>query len=66
MNLHVMKLKWVSIIGSLILLVGLLLITFYKYGGFALGIDFAGGIKIELKKTEQLTIASLRSLLEKE
>lgn len=66
MNLHVMKLKWVSIIGSLLLLVGLLALTFKKYGGFAMSIDFAGGIKIELAKRDNLSIESLRALFEKE
>ena len=66
MNLHVMKLKWVSIIGSLLLLVGLLVLTFQKYGGFAMSIDFAGGIKIELSKSDNLTVESLRSFFEKE
>ncbi|HNJ67040.1 MAG TPA: protein translocase subunit SecF [Turneriella sp.] len=66
MNLHVMKFKWVSIIGSLLLLVGLLVLTFQKYGGFAMSIDFAGGIKIELSKSDNLTVESLRSFFEKE
>jgi preprotein translocase subunit SecF len=66
MNLHVMKVKWVSIIGSLLLLVGLLVVTFQKFGGFAMSIDFAGGIKIELSKSENLTVESLRSFFEKE
>lgn len=66
MNLHVMKLKWVSIIGSLLLLVGLLVLTFQKYGGFAMSIDFAGGIKIELSKSDNLTVESLRSFFEQE
>ncbi len=66
MNLHIMKLKWVSIIGSLLLLVGLLVVTFQKHGGFAMSIDFAGGIKIELSKSDNLTVESLRGLFEKE
>lgn len=66
MNLHVMKFKWVSIIGSLLLLVGLLVLTFQKYGGFAMSIDFAGGIKIELSKSDNLTVESLRSFFEQE
>lgn len=61
-----MKVKWVSIIGSLLLLVGLLVVTFQKFGGFAMSIDFAGGIKIELSKSENLTVESLRSFFEKE
>lgn len=61
-----MKLKWVSIIGSLLLLVGLLVLTFQKYGGFAMSIDFAGGIKIELSKSDNLTVESLRSFFEQE
>jgi preprotein translocase subunit SecF len=66
MNLHIMKLKWVSIIGSLLLLVGLLVVTFQKHGGFAMSIDFAGGIKIELGKSDNLTVESLRNLFQKE
>ncbi len=66
MNLHVMKLKWFSLIGSLVLLVALLVITFQKHKGFALSIDFAGGIKIELQKTEKLTVDSLRAFFEAE
>lgn len=66
MNLHIMKLKWVSIIGSLLLLIGLLVVTFQKYGGFAMSIDFAGGIKIELSKSDNLTVESLRNFLDKE
>ncbi|GAB4426472.1 MAG: protein translocase subunit SecF [Turneriella sp.] len=66
MNLHIMKLKWVSIVGSLLLLIGLLVVTFQKYGGFAMSIDFAGGIKIELSKSDNLTVESLRNFLEKE
>lgn len=61
-----MRLKWVSIIGSLLLLVGLLVVTFQKFGGFAMSIDFAGGIKIELSKSENLTVESLRGFFEKE
>jgi len=61
-----MKLKWVSIIGSLLLLVGLLVVTFQKHGGFAMSIDFAGGIKIELGKSDNLTVESLRNLFQKE
>ena len=61
-----MKFKWVSIIGSLLLLVGLLVLTFQKYGGFAMSIDFAGGIKIELSKSDNLTVESLRSFFEQE
>lgn len=66
MNLHVMRLKWISLIGSAILLVGLLVLTFQKYNGFALSIDFAGGIKIELKTTDKLNTETLRSFFEKE
>lgn len=66
MNLHVMKLKWVSLIGSMVLLVGLLVLTFQRHGGFALSIDFAGGIKIELRKSEALNVDSVRAFFEKE
>jgi preprotein translocase subunit SecF len=66
MNLHVMKLKWFSLVGSLLLLVGLLLLTFQKHHGFALSIDFAGGIKIELPKTDKITGDSLRAFFDAE
>lgn len=66
MNFHVMKFRWINLTFSMILLVGLLVLTFQKFGGFALSIDFAGGIKLELKKAEGLTEDSLRNFLEKE
>lgn len=66
MNLHVMKLKWFSLIASFVLMVGLLVITFHKYHGFALSIDFAGGIKIELKHHANVNGESLRNFFEKE
>ncbi len=66
MNLHVMKLKWFSLIGSFLLLVSLLIVTFQKHKGFALSIDFAGGIKIELPKTDKITGDSLRTFFDAE
>lgn len=66
MTLNVMRLKWVSLIGSALLLVSLLVVTQQRYHGFAMGIDFAGGIKLELKKTDAMTVESLRSFFEKE
>ena len=47
MNFHVMKFRWFNLGFSTILLVGLLVLTFQKFGGFAMSIDFAGGIKLE-------------------
>ena len=66
MNLHVMKLKWFSLIGSFVLLVALLVITFQKHNGFALSIDFAGGIKLEIQKSDKLSVDSLRAFFESE
>jgi len=66
MAMRVMKLKWVSLIGSLLLLVGLLVMTRVKYNGFALGIDFAGGVKVELSQLKDIHIDKLRGFLEKE
>src|SRR5262245_28668177 len=66
MNFHVMRLKWINLTLSALVLVGLLVLTFNKFGDFALSIDFAGGIKLELKKTENLNAENLRTFLEKE
>lgn len=66
MNFHVMRFKWINLTVSLILLVGLLALTFQRFGGFALSIDFAGGIKIEVKTNDKLNAESLRNFFEKE
>src|SRR5262245_56663193 len=66
MNFHVMRLKWINLSLSTVLLVGLIVLTFQKFGGFALSIDFAGGIKLELKKNQYLNAENLRAFLEKE
>ncbi|MFO1472736.1 MAG: protein translocase subunit SecF [Turneriella sp.] len=66
MNFHVMRFKWVNLTVSLIFLVGLLALTFQRFGGFALSIDFAGGIKIEVKTSDKLNAESLRNFFDKE
>jgi len=66
MNFHVMRFKWINLTFSALLLFGLIFFTFHKFGGFAMSIDFAGGIKIELKKAEGLNAENLRSFFEKE
>ena len=65
MNFHVMRFKWINLTVSLILLVGLLALTFQRFGGFALSIDFAGGIKIEVKTSDKLNAESLRNFFDK-
>lgn len=66
MNFHIMRFKWVNLTVSLIFLVGLLALTFQRFGGFALSIDFAGGIKIEMKTSDKLNAETLRNFFEKE
>lgn len=66
MNFHVMRFKWVNLTLSLVVLVGLLVVTFQKFGGFALSIDFAGGIKIEMKTNDKLNAEALRNFFDKE
>ena len=66
MNFHVMRFKWINLSVSLILLVGLLALTFQRFGGFALSIDFAGGIKIEVKTGDKLHAEALRNFFDKE
>lgn len=58
-----MKLRWFNIIGSLIALVLLIVLTQVKFGGFALGLDFAGGIKIEVEQNDKVSIDSIRTFL---
>jgi preprotein translocase subunit SecF len=66
MKFHVMKLKWFNLSFSAILLVGLIALTFQRFNGFAMSIDFAGGIKLELTSSKDLTAEKLRSLFDKE
>lgn len=66
MNFHVMRFKWINLTVSLIFLVGLLALTFQRFGGFALSIDFAGGIKIEVKTSDKLNAEALRNFFDKE
>lgn len=66
MNFHVMRFKWINLSLSLVFLFGLLALTYAKFGGFALSIDFAGGIKLEMKTNDKLNAESLRSFFERE
>ncbi len=61
MKIQFMKYRWYSIIGSLLVLLGTLLVTEYHFGGFNKGIDFAGGIKIEVAVNEKITADTLRA-----
>lgn len=60
MKFSIMKYKWVSLAGSFVVLVGTLYLTHAYYGGFNRGIDFAGGIKLEIASNEKLTVGKLR------
>ncbi|MES0490109.1 MAG: protein translocase subunit SecF [Leptospirales bacterium] len=58
-----MRLKWVGLTISVFLIIGGFLYTFKTLDGFREGIDFAGGIKIEMKVGEGIDIESVRSAL---
>lgn len=61
-----MRFRWINITASILVMVALFVVTYKKFGGFALSIDFAGGIKLELTRVEGLNLDNLRNLFEKE
>ena len=65
MNIPFMKLKYISIISSLVLLGVSYHFTYNIYGDFSQSIDFSGGVKLEVRLTENVSIENLRSFYEK-
>lgn len=59
-----MRLKWFSMTLSTILIIAFFAITFQKHGGMKQGIDFAGGIRIDAELPQDVSIQSLRSVIE--
>lgn len=66
MNFPFMKLKYVSTIFSVCLISFSFYYTYNRHGDFAQSIDFSGGIKIELKLSEQINIEKLRAFYKKQ
>ncbi|MDH4200580.1 MAG: protein translocase subunit SecF [Spirochaetia bacterium] len=56
-----MKLKWVSLIGSTIIIAAALYYVYSQKHGFRKGIDFSGGIKLEVELTDAITVEKLRN-----
>lgn len=61
-----MRFRWVSISFSAIALLVVFYYTDIVHQGFKQGIDFAGGIKIELNATDKITKSSLGKFFESE
>ena len=66
MNIPFMKLKYISTILSICLISFSFYYTFNRHGDFSQSIDFSGGIKIELKLTEDISIEKLRAFYEEQ
>jgi len=56
-----MKLKWVSLISSTIIIAAAFILVLTGWADFKKGIDFAGGVKIEAETNDQVSIDNLRS-----
>ena len=61
-----MKIRWLSLSFSLLLIGHLSYHTYAQYGGLKLGLDFSGGIKLEVKAADQITIEKLRTFFKKQ
>ena len=55
-----MKLKWASLTISILVIAGSYFLIKDVFGGFREGIDFAGGIKMEITATDEVNLDSLR------
>jgi preprotein translocase SecF subunit len=60
-----MRLKWVSLVFSIFLIAGSLIYIFTQKGGFKNGIDFSGGIKLEIELNDKVTVSSIREAFKK-
>ncbi|RME90525.1 MAG: protein translocase subunit SecF [Candidatus Hydrogenedentota bacterium] len=60
-----MKFKWFSLTLSILVFAGTFYYTETHFGGFKKGLDFAGGIKIEIRLTKDITIEKLREFFKK-
>ncbi len=65
MILPFMKLKWISLSASTILMAYIFYYTNAHNKGFKKGIDFAGGTKIEMQKNEKVDIQKLKDFFQK-
>lgn len=60
-----MKFKWISLTLSTLVFAGTFYYTEAHYGGYKQGLDFAGGIKIEIQLNEHVTVEKLREFFKK-
>lgn len=60
-----MKLKWVSLAASTIVISAAMYYTYAEKHGFRKGIDFSGGIKLEIELNDKVTVEKLRESFKK-
>jgi len=60
-----MRLKWVALAASITVISGMMAYTFIEKKGFRKGIDFSGGIKLEIELNEKVTVEKLRESFKK-
>ena len=60
-----MKLKWVSLIASTIVISAALYYVYVEKHGYRKGIDFSGGIKLEIELNNKVTVEKLRDSFKK-
>jgi len=60
-----MKLKWISLLGSLAGICITLFLTFETKNGFRKGIDFAGGVNLEVAINDVVTVDRLKEIFQK-
>lgn len=63
--IHFMRLKWVSLITSLTVISGSWFFVYTQKNGFRKGIDFSGGIKLEISLNKEVTLDKLRDAFNK-
>jgi len=60
-----MKLKWVSVIASTVIISAAMYYIYSQKNGFRKGIDFSGGIKLEVELNDTVTLEKLRTSFKK-